>query len=287
MRDGVALFLVPESRGDDPWREAASGLERALRASPELERRLFGVTSAALAPADRMFRALVLDERGAHEEAARIAESAERELYPAAYLECRERLLEAAVAEVARGTGPIVDLASGRCTLVERLARELDRPVLATDVSHTVLRRSRERLRALGLAGRVAFVCLDARLTPFADGSIATMTTYAGLGNVPDPGALLAEVRRAVSGVFAPLCTFFPEDDEANRAAARATDLDRLLFLATALEAFAEAGWRVETAAACSSEARPTPAGVVLEGARVDGLPVADTVVEWRLLRAR
>ena len=112
------------------------------------------------------------------------------------------------------------------------------------------------------------------------------MTTFLGLGNVAEPGGLLAELRRVVSGVFVAVCTFFPDDDEANREAAREAGLDRLLFPASAQEAFGEAGWRVETVAACCAHAVPPPPSELFAGARVDALPVAETDVEWRLLRA-
>jgi hypothetical protein len=280
-------MLAPDARHGDPWREAASGLERTLAERPDLERRLLDPPPAELAPADRMFRALVLEERGGGVEATELAAHAERDLYTASYLECRDRMLACAAEELARGSGPIVDLASGRCTLMERLARDLDRPLVATDVSPVVLRRSRERLRARGVADRVEFVCLDARRLPFADGSIATLTTFLGLGNVSEPGSLLTELSRVVSGVFTPVCTFFPASDDANRTAARAAGVERLLVAETAEVALVEAGWHVEAVASCSCDARPTPASVVFEGARVDGLPVADTQVEWRLLRAR
>lgn len=37
----------------------------------------------------------------------------------------------------------------------------------------------------------------------------------------------------------------------------------------------------------CLGKAEPTPAGVVLEDARVDGLPAAKTELEWCVLVAR
>ena len=35
---------------------------------------------------------------------------------------------------------------------------------------------------------------------------------------------------------------------------------------------------------ACAGEARPTPPGVVIEDAQIDGLPVTDTRLEWCVL---
>lgn len=46
------------------------------------------------------------------------------------------------------------------------------------------------------------------------------------------------------------------------------------------------AGWVVDVKNSFGAESRPTPAGVVLEGARIEGLPVADTRLEWCVLAA-
>jgi len=42
----------------------------------------------------------------------------------------------------------------------------------------------------------------------------------------------------------------------------------------------------VEVAAECTSEVRPTPTSVVLEGAGIDALPVAEISLEWCVLVA-
>ena len=50
------------------------------------------------------------------------------------------------------------------------------------------------------------------------------------------------------------------------------------------LEHFQNAGWAVEVKNSCTIKTTPAPPGVVLEGARVDGLPVQSTYVEWCVL---
>ena len=62
--------------------------------------------------------------------------------------------------------------------------------------------------------------------------------------------------------------------------------MDKLLYRRAALEAFATAGWEVAAENACIGKAEPTPDDVVLEGARVYGLPVAETELEWCVLVA-
>jgi ubiquinone/menaquinone biosynthesis C-methylase UbiE len=183
--------------------------------------------------------------------------------------------------------GPIIDLASGKCYLVSQLVRSLDRHVVATDFSPTVLRRNRCWLESFGLYDQVSLLAFDARRTPFKDGAVGILTTNLGLPNVEQPGELLKELRRIVDGVFLAISHFFPEDDEVNGKVIQEAGMENSLYRRPVLQHFAEAGWEVEVKNACVGEARPTPAGVILEGARIDGLPVADTNLEWCVLLGR
>lgn len=189
-------------------------------------------------------------------------------------------------AALAGGEGPVVDIATGRGALLERLAREVERPLVATDVSPTVLSRTRARLAALGLNGRITFIACDARRTPFRDGAAAALTSFLGLANIQEPGPLLSELRRIATGPLLAITTFYPAEDDANAEAIRSLRLDRLLYRDALLEELASTRWRAEIRHAVAADARPTPAGVVLEGARIDGLPTAPTVVEWCLVAA-
>ncbi|HZR40108.1 MAG TPA: hypothetical protein VFB12_08340 [Ktedonobacteraceae bacterium] len=115
---------------------------------------------------------------------------------------------------------------------------------------------------------------------------IKTMTTLLGLSNIENPGLLLHELRRIISGSLLAIVHFFPEDDEANAAAIRATSDPSFHFQHSALEQFVAAGWQVELANVCKGQARPTPSSSLLPGLQIDGLPVAETVLEWVLLAA-
>jgi methyltransferase family protein len=267
---GVPTFLTPDAAPDN-WAEAESGLARALRESPELERALLGPPIEELAPADRMFRSFVLDERGDYD-AARAAEaSAWPELYTPEMLDCNEQAFSALLERLG---GQVVDLASGRCMLVERM----EVPVVATDVSPHVLARAQER----GVASEV--LAFDARRTPFRDGAVETMTTFLGLANVEQPGELLRELRRVARRLLA-IHQLYPEGD-ANAKAIKAFGMERLAYREPFLEELAGAGWDAEIVFECRAQALPTPAGVVLEGARIDGLPVAPTEIDWIVLEA-
>lgn len=286
VRDGIGLFLTPELQRNDLWEQVDSGLIQHLREHPQLERQLMDVPLETLTPADQFFRALLLEEQGRFLEAQIIEELANKGLYTPEYLNCRNSQLDYVVEWLSATEGPIVDLASGRGYLVEMLVRQLKRSVVATDFSPTVLRRDRKWLESLGLYDYVSLLAFDARCTPFKDGSITTLTTNLGLPNIEEPGRLLLELQRIVSGVFLAISQFFPEEDGANGKVIQEAKLDALLYRRTALQHFAEAGWNVAVKNACVGEAHPTPPSVVLDGARMDGLPVANTDLEWCVLLA-
>ena len=286
VREGIGLFLRPEVQRNDLWEQVDSGLIQYLREHPEVERQLMDVPADSLAPADQFFRALVLEERGDYVEAQRLEELANKGLYTPQYINCRNSQLDYVVQWLSRTEGSIVDLASGRGYLVERLVRELKRPIVATDFSPRVLRRDRKWLKSFDLDERVSLLAFDARCTPFKDGAVATLTTNLGLPNIEEPGNLLRELRRIVNGTFLAISHFFPEEDEVNATAIHEAHLDALLYRRTALQHYADARWNVRVENARVGEASPTPPGVVLESVRIDGLPVADTDLEWCVLAA-
>jgi SAM-dependent methyltransferase len=184
---------------------------------------------------------------------------------------CRQKAFDELLARL---DGPVVDLASGRCLLLERL----NVPAVATDVSPLVLARARER----GVADEA--LAFDARRTPFADGAVETMTTFLGLANVEDPGPLFGELRRVVSGRLLAIHMLYPEGD-ANAEAIAAMRLERLLYREPFLDGLAAAGWDARVVFECRAKALPTPVGEVLQSA-IDGLPVAPTEIDWVVVEA-
>jgi hypothetical protein len=156
----------------------------------------------------------------------------------------------------------------------------MDVPAIATDVSPHVLARDRER----GVADEV--LAFDARVTPFADGAVETMTTFLGLANLENPGSLFRELRRVVSGRLLAIHQLYPEGD-ANAAAISELGLSRLLYREAFFGALTEAGWDADVVFECRARALPTPVGEVLEGAAIDGLPIAPTEIDWLVVEAR
>ncbi len=190
-------------------------------------------------------------------------------------------------ARVKERRGLIVDLASGRGYLLERLLASTRKRCLATDLSPSVLRRDVDRFRTLGFGSRVDALAFDALRTPFADGSIATMTTNLGLLNIDHPAALLKELRRIVSGEILGITTFYPEDSGRNFETIRRLGLGLLYLRRSALSAFEHAGFSVVIANVRKARALPTPESRFLAGFQPDLLPVEETELEWCTLIAR
>ena len=281
VQDGIGVFLTPDLARRDLWAAVESELSRHLRENPDVERRLMDPPLADLAPADQMFRSMTLRERGDYAGAKAAADASYPGMYTAHYLACWRSQLDQVAERVAGGEGPLVDLASGLCILVEELAARTTRLIVATDFSPGVLRGDRAHLEMLGLYERVSLLAFDARRTPFVAGAVETMTTNVGLANIEQPGALLAELRRVVGGRFLAVSHFFPPDDITHRDILREFGMEAMLYRESALAAFHAAGWQVTVVNSCRCRALPTPASELLDGARIDGLPVAETEFEW------
>jgi SAM-dependent methyltransferase len=271
--DGIPLLVPPGSDVADLWEEAESGLSRVLRENPELERALLSSPPAELAPADAFLRALVLEERGDGAE----FDAAFARLYPPETLACIGSQIDALCERVLEEPGLVVDLASGRGVLLQRLQRAVAGTLVATDVSPRVLRRARRR-------GIEAIAC-DVRRLPFADGSVDCATTFLGLNNVEQPGSLLAELRRVAKRLLAVHLVYEP--GTANDRDLQELELASLAYREPFVEALAEAGWRAEIASSCTALLQPTPVGVLLEGAVIDRLPVEPVEATWLTIDAR
>ncbi len=285
--EGIGLFLTPDLPRNDLWEQVGSGLMQFLRAHPNVERQLMDAPLDTLSPADQFFRALVLEERGDYAQAHTAAERARTRLYTPEYLACYTSQVHYVVERLAATEDPIVDLASGRGELIETLARRLNQPIVATDFSPRVLRRDRRWLEFFGLYEQISLLAFDARRTPFKDGAVKILTTNLGLPNIEQPDRLISELQRIVAGEFLAISFFFPTEDEVNAAAIRQAGLATFLFRDSALAQFRAARWQVEIANSCTGIARPTPPGVILEGASIDAIPVSETTLEWCVLIAR
>jgi uncharacterized protein YbaR (Trm112 family) len=280
VTDGIGVFLPAPMDGEDLWQQSETGLQRYFRENPGAERELLCCPPEDLGATDLFLRSMVLEMRGDGLGAAEAREMAAPKMYTEGYLACLESQMDFVLRRV-EGAGSVVDLASGRGALVERLVLAGVGHVVATDLSPLVLRRSRAELRRRGLAETVSFLALDARATPFADGGVETMTSNLGLANVTEPRSLLEELRRAVSGRLLAISHFYPPESGPNLDAIRDAGMESMLLRARFEQQMRRAGWELLVANACACRAEPTPPSRVVEGARLDALPVEPTMLEW------
>jgi ubiquinone/menaquinone biosynthesis C-methylase UbiE/uncharacterized protein YbaR (Trm112 family) len=286
VEEGIGIFLTPDLPRKDMWAQVDSQIAIHLSAHPDLEKQLLEGPLEDLSPTDQHFRAMIMDERGRFGEASVIENLANKNLYTRDYMDCWRSQTDHVMDSLATLKGPLVDLASGRCYLVERIVETFRRHVIATDFSLAVLRRDRKFFQFRGLDAFVSFLAFDARKTPFKNGSIATMTTNLGLSNIEDPGELVNELKRIIDGTLLAITHFFPEDDEENRKVIEQVGVEAFIYQESALGYFIEANWKASVENACSGKALPTPASRIFEGARADGLPVAPTELIWGTIRA-
>lgn len=286
VHNGIGVFLTDELERNDLWEQVDSGLMKYLRSNPEQHNQLMNAPLESLSPTDQFLRSMLLEELGEFADARKAHDTATQGLYTAEYLDCFQSQIDFVVSELSSGAGPIVDLASGRCYLVEQLAARLNRPVVATDFSPRVLRQNRRRLEFEGLYDKVSLLAFDARCTPFKDNAVESLTTNLGLPNIENPGVLLEELRRIVKGSFFAISYFFPEGDRINEEEIRKLKLETFMYKPNALSQFSSASWQVEIKNSCKGKALPTPPSLIIEGLRNDALPVSETVLEWGTLIA-
>ena len=286
VKDGIGIFLTPDLPRNDMWDQVDSQVVLYLRDHPDIEKQLMDGPVEKLSPTDQQFRAMVLDERGEFAEGKKAENLAHKNLYTSEYLAASNSQFEYVLENLSAFHSPIVDLASGRCYLVEKIIDQLRRPVIATDFSPSVLRRDRKYFQFLGMDDLLSFLAFDARKTPFKNGMIEVMTTNVGLVNIEDPGDLLSELKRIISGTLLAVSHFYPENDDENRKVIKDAGLEAFVYKDSALKHFSSNGWSVKIENSHVAKSQPTPPSVIFEGVRADGLPVAPTQLEWCTLRA-
>ncbi len=262
----------------DAWAENQSGLSQFFREQPEVVRALDEADNMSLNGADLACKSALYKERGLLREAAELFRLAWRKCYPADYVREFESHLDFIAKELAGCPGRVVDIASGRGMLVERLLCGLNTKVTATDVSESVLEDHLGcRFPGQVKSGQLKLTACDAKALPFPDGSVAAVTTCLGLQNIPGPERVIRELRRVCRGKLYALCEFFPEDDRENQEAAKALGLEGAYSQDRLAQLMEGCGWRVSCHEGARIKLPPTPVGVVAPGAEFDALPVVET----------
>ncbi len=286
VREGIGIFLTPDLPRNDLWENVDNRLFEFLEIHPEIEKALMENPLETLSPVDQHYRGVILEQKGKYDEAEEVYRKAKEGLYTPDSIRCLESQLDYVIEKLAETDEPVVDLASGTGMLANRIAKNLEIPLVVTDFSPSVLRKNRLWFKRNGCYDSISLLSFDARKTPFKDGSIGTMTTCMGLPNIEEPGTLLEELRRIVSDRFMAISNFYPEDDELNGKIIREAGLEKLLYRSSALKEFSKAHWDVEIENVCTGEARPSSTGIIIEGARVDVLPASRTDLEWCVISA-
>lgn len=286
VREGIGAFLTPDLQREDLWEETHSILTTYLNTHPDIRSRLIDAPLEELEPVDRFLRAEYLDDLGDVAGAERAGRGAREQLYTPELNELWNDCLDY-MAEISSGQpGPVVDVASGRGTLAELMA-EGDCPlIVATDFSVRPLRRSRRSMERRGMASRLSHLVVDARRTPFADGSVPLLVSHAGLGNIMEGVSdALAELKRVCAGVFVFSHTFFQPDDPVHAPILREFG-HPMAFREDAMQALDEAGWDVEILIDRLVPVEPTPASTLVPEMAIDRIPLAATEFEGVLIQA-
>lgn len=286
IRDGIGNFLLTGNTNDN-WKEGEDFFTTYFSEYPEVAELLMNTPVDNMNAADLNVRAELLRLQGRIEEAKYISEKAASKTYTPEYTHGMDNQLDYIVNYLKQGTSPVVDIASGRCTLVEKLLERTNRDIVATDFSLRVLEQDNEKLSAKGYNDKVSFIAFDAKHTPFKTESIKVLTTFVGLQNIDNPGNLLSELKRITSGEFLSVSIFYPEDDLANVEALKQLGLETTSIRSKSEEAYNMAGWNISIENSYHARVLPTPRGEIIKGAGIDAIPVAETTFEWCTVRAR
>ncbi len=280
IREGICAFLPSHSTPEDLWEQTDRGIAGFLKDEPVRAQRLMGAPLESLNPTDKLVRGFVHEARQEFGAAMTAVGRAVEGMYTPEFLAASNSQMQFVRERLVGRPGPIVDLASGRGSLLEVLLPEASQEFVGTDLSTRILLRDQRFFEFLGLGSKLSLLAFDARQTPFADQSVPTLVTNVGLANIENPGMLLRELRRVVSGEFLATTIFYPEFEGPNADMIRRLKLAPLLYRRSAVKEFEQAGFSVRVSNSVLARARPTPPGVIMHEVRPDRLPVVETELE-------
>lgn len=287
VRDEIAVFLTPDLVRNDLWEKSESGIEKYFRENPAIYEKLFSTPEDKLNGADYWIKAFYYEMKGKYSLSSEMFQKCASKIYTQDYINGWESQQEYVVKNVQNINKTVVDIASGKGYLVEKLLNETDNYVLATDFSPTILKRDKEYFEDKGIYDRVSLIAFDARRTPFKDNSIEVMTSNIGIQNIENPGDVIKEMNRINSGVFLSIMKFIDEDDKANMEFMKKYGFDAYATRERTTKIFEEAGFKVSVDNSFMADIKPTPEGEILEGQGIDGFPVSDTKAEFAVVVGR
>lgn len=284
--DEIAVFLTNDLSRNDLWEQSESELEKYLRENPDIYDKLMNTPEDEMNGADYWFKATYFELKNDFETSSRLFKNAFKKIYTQDYVDGWESQIDFILNNI-ESNKPIIDIASGKGYLVEKLLKETKNYVVATDFSPTILARNKEYYKYKGLYNRLSLIAFDARKTPFKDNSIEILTSNMGLQNIEQPGEVIKEMNRITKGIFMPIMFFIDKEDKVHIDLFNKYGNADYATRENAIETFKNAGWNVNIANSFLASIKPTPEGEILNGAGIDGFPIVDTEVEFCVIKAR
>lgn len=282
VKDEIAIFLAEVENDEDEWKILESNLSQALKKNPESEKRLMKSDMNNLNAADKFLRSMILDERGEYDSARDIRKIAVNELYTKSIVEENKSKMQQMKQLLSDETGPIIDIASGMAVSLGEMFSELDAPVILSDISPSVLRKNKLRLRHFDQYEKVSLIGFDARSMPFKDKSVPIFTSAMGLMNISDSQAFIEEVKRCLKGCAYFLTYFFPDNGDAN--AKIIDELDMEFGFRKRLESISSRLLETSILYPSDLEIEPTVASEIFD-ISMDTIPVIPTTITWSIVK--
>ena len=286
VRDEIAVFLTNQLVRNDLWDQGENGLEQYFKEEPEVYEKLMNTPDEELNGADYWYKASYFEMKRDFSTSSRMYEHAFEKIYTEEYINGWDSQMDFIVKNI-KDNEPVVDIASGKGYLIERLLKQTENYIVATDFSPTILLRNKEYYKYKGLYNKLSLLAFDARKTPFKDNSISTMTSNMGLPNIEQPGEVISEMNRITKNTFMSVMFFIDKEDKVHMDLANSFGNAAYATRGNALETFKRAAWDVEILNSFIANIKPTPKGEILEGAGIDGFPIKDTIIEYCVIQGR
>lgn len=286
VRDEIAVFLTDALTRNDLWEKGESGLEKYLKDNPDIYDRLMNTPEEELNGADYWYKASYYEMKRDFNISSRMFKNASPKIYTKDYIDGWDSQMEFIINSITDNE-PIIDIASGKGYLVEKLLKETNNDIVATDFSPTILVRNKEYYTFKGLYDRLSFIAFDARKTPFKDNSIATLTSNMGIQNIEQPGEVIKEMNRITKQEFMSIMQLIENDDKVHMDLMEKYSSKAYATLENALRTFNRSRWDVKVCNSFIANIKPTPEGEILKGASIDGFPVEETTIEYCVIQAK
>jgi uncharacterized protein YbaR (Trm112 family) len=285
VRDEIAVFLTNNLSRNDLWEKGESELEKYLRENQDIYDKLMNTPEEELNGTDYWYKASCFEMKRDFITSSRMFKSAFKKIYTRDYIEGWKSQIDFIVNKI-EDDNPVIDIASGKGYLVEKLLEKTKNYVVATDFSPTILARNKEYYKFKGIYHRLSLISFDARKTPFRDISIMTLTINMGLQNIEQTGKVISEMNRITKRNFMSVMQFINEDDKVHMDLFNKFGIIDYGTRNKASETFERTDWDIKICNSYIADIEPTPRGEILEEASIDGFPIKNTKIEYCVMQA-